>query len=500
MTCGDAVYSPNVFNSVHNGVKEVDVPTDQNNAATLSQVGKCDSGFRGVKKSYYTNCFYHSDVDKEVVRGLIAKGNKARALTRANKQTIVTSRSFVRKDHTCGDHQLGGGVEMLNSNVSHVGGQLVSNEKANECVLEDKETSNNINQVSGPNVIESSNNTNESCGVTFINTNHLHECTGYGDTQTNALVCDTVSIYNINTDTDDKFLVSLLSRSVVKKVFLSDHDQCDAFQDWKRQTEFEFGFIPLTNLVLHQSTYIGPGFESPIEQHHTVKSYGVPNFLGARSPVNSQLNVSAWEECLVNYCDKQLIELMRFGFPLDFNREASLFCDMVNHTSAVQFPHDVDAYLAEEHFHDAILGPFKKSPIDKCHYSPFITREKSGSNLRRVIIDLSWPRDQSVNVGIDKNSYLNSEFVLQFPTVDHIVNQLKKVGRGCHLFKIDVSCAFRHIKVDPADYDLLGLHWDAHYVDTCLPFGSRHGTTFFESVRRVSHVMPMTPFTQFSKN
>ena len=179
------------------------------------------------------------------------------------------------------------------------------------------------------------------------------------------------------------------------------------------------------------------------------------------------------------------------SFNLDFNREASLSCDMVNHSSAVQLPHDVDAYLAEERLHDAILGPFKESPISKCHYSPFMIREKSGSNLRRVVIDLSWPRDQSVNAGIDKNSYLNSEFILQFPTVDHIISQLKKVGRDCHLFKIDVSRAFRHIKVDPGDFDLLGLHWDAHYVDTCLPLGSRHGTQIFQrdsdAVRYILH-------------
>ena len=367
------------------------------------------------------------------MRGLIAKGNKTKALALPNKQTIVTSKSFVRRHQSIGGHQPCRGVEMLNSNVAHIGGRPVSNESHNECVPDDNKTSDNNNQVSGPQVVKSLSNANESCGVTSINTNHSLECTGSGDTQKNASECETVPIYNVNTDSDDKFLVSLLSRSLAKNIFLSDHEQCDAFQNWKRQTEFEFGFIPLTNLVLPQSTYVGPGFESPIEQHYTVKSYGVLNFLGAHSPVNSQLNVDAWEELLVNYWDKQLVELIRFGFPLDLNREASLSCDMVNHTSAVQFPHDVDAYLAEECLHDAILGPFKESPIDKCHYSPFMTREKSGLNLKRVIIDLSWPRDKSVNAGIDKNSYLNSEFVLQLPTVDHIVSQLKKVGRGCHL-------------------------------------------------------------------
>ena len=269
----------------------------------------------------------------------------------------------------------------------------------------------------------------------------MHECTGCGDVKIKSPKQETIPIYNINADADDIFLASLLSRSVSKKILINDREHCDAFKNWKLQTEFEFGFIPLTNLVVSHFGHSGPGFQSPIDQHYTVKSYGVPNFWGARSPVKSQLTVAAWEEILINYRDKQLIELIRFGFPLDFNREASLSCDMVDHA--------IDAYLAEECSHDAILGPFTENPIDKCHYYPFMTRKKSGSDLRRVTIDLEWPRDQSVNTGIDKNPYLNSEFILQFPTVDHIVNELKKVGRGSHLFKIDVSHAFRHIKVDP---------------------------------------------------
>ena len=71
---------------------------------------------------------------------------------------------------------------------------------------------------------------------------------------------------------------------------------------------------------------------------------------------------------------------------------------------------------------------------------------------------------------------------MTFPTVDHITHELKKLGRGAHIFKIDISRAFRHIKVDPADYDLLGLYWNGHYLDTCLPFGSRHGTQIFQHV------------------
>ena len=86
-------------------------------------------------------------------------------------------------------------------------------------------------------------------------------------------------------------------------------------------------------------------------------------------------------------------------------------------------------------------------------------------------------------MGVDKNSYLATNFALTFPTVDNITDVLKEAGTGAHLFKSDISRAFRHIKIDPFDFDLLGLKWhDVAYFDTCLPFGSRHGTQIFQRV------------------
>ena len=87
------------------------------------------------------------------------------------------------------------------------------------------------------------------------------------------------------------------------------------------------------------------------------------------------------------------------------------------------------------------------------------------------------PKDASVNLGIDKSSYLATDFSLTFPTVANITDVLKLHGKGAHLCKIDVSRAFRHVKVDPFDYDLLDLKWhDVTFFDTSLPFGSRNRT------------------------
>ena len=74
-------------------------------------------------------------------------------------------------------------------------------------------------------------------------------------------------------------------------------------------------------------------------------------------------------------------------------------------------------------------------------------------------MDLSWPQGASVNAGIDKFSYLNSAFALTFPTVDDIMSELKRLGRGALLCKVDISRVSHHVKLDPGDYDLLGLYW-----------------------------------------
>ena len=93
-----------------------------------------------------------------------------------------------------------------------------------------------------------------------------------------------------------------------------------------------------------------------------------------------------------------------------------------------------------------------------------------------MIIDLSWLPKASVNAGIDKYTYPNSQFDLSFPTVDDIIAEFKTLGDGALLFKMDISRAFRHVEVDPGDYDLLGLQWNGAYIHTCLLFWARHGS------------------------
>ena len=287
-------------------------------------------------------------------------------------------------------------------------------------------------------------------------------------------------IFDIN-GLDDKFLHFILNITSDKKSWRNANSEVT--KAWRSQTDFEFGFIPLGELHEASSGVINelPNY-CPITAHNIVANSGKPNFQQARIKVETQLHLDEWQKQLQGYWDTQLIDLLMFGFPLDFNRASPLRWEGENHKSAIDYPEDIEAYLAEEKSFNAIVDPFKDHPCPNGHISSFMSREKPEANTRCVIIDLSWPLGQSVNSGIDKTSYLGTDFSIVLPIVDHITDKLKTLGRGAHIYTIDISRAFRHIKVDPLDYHLLGLHWRHVYVDTCVPFGSCHGSQIFQRV------------------
>ena len=255
---------------------------------------------------------------------------------------------------------------------------------------------------------------------------------------------------------------------------------CQDYAKCVQQNGKDFGFLPLNNLM----TYIGEEVTwqevpSIIEAHKIVRNSAMPNFMGVRIPVDSQLNINAWRLYLAQYWDKQIVDLLQYGFPLDFDRSRLLQSTYVNHSSALKFPDHVQNYIQTEKQYEAILGPFHELPF-QCHVSPFLTRDKPNSNNRRVILDLSFPKGRSVNDGVQKDIYLNTYFELNYPSVDTVINRLRNLGTEALLYKVDISRAFRHIRIDPGDLDLLGLKHNQYFIDRTLPFGFRHGSVFFQ--------------------
>ena len=127
-----------------------------------------------------------------------------------------------------------------------------------------------------------------------------------------------------------------------------------------------FGVIPLSPLILYQGPKTNNTAVSDIlALHKAVKNSNCPNYMGIRIPVSSKLNIKNWKYYLADYWDKQLVDLLEFGFPLDFDRNCKLHSTEENHASGRDYAYDIECYIQEELKHGAMLGPF-----DLCIYLP----------------------------------------------------------------------------------------------------------------------------------
>ena len=281
------------------------------------------------------------------------------------------------------------------------------------------------------------------------------------------------------------YLYDVSCSPVRRKCNIPEYIYCNKFlcQDYVncvQQNGKDFRFLPLSDLMVYTGDEITlTNIPSIVEAHTIVRNSGKPNFMGARIPLASQLNINAWKFYLAQYWDNQIVALLQYGFPLDFDRSGLLQSAYLNHSSALKFPDHVQKYIETEKKYGVILGPFDEFPF-QCHVSPFLTRHKPYSNNRRVILDLSFSQGKSVNDGVQKDIYLNTYFELNYPSVDAVVNRLKLLGTEALLYKIDISQAFRHIRIDPGDLDLLGLQHEQLFIDCMLPFGFCHGSIFFQ--------------------
>ena len=278
---------------------------------------------------------------------------------------------------------------------------------------------------------------------------------------------------------EDKYTFAMAIASK-RKCYRPALKECKTLQQWDAQNVKKFGFILMGELTLPVKNSPSQLDTDPLNLHKIIKKSGTHNFLGPQIQIKSQLNPDAWDHLLKDYWDKQLPYLIRYGFPLDFDRSTPLKQEGDNHNSAKQYPQDIQTYLEQEIKFGAILGPFQTPPIQNLHHSPLMTREKPGAPHRQVIVDLSFPKGRAVNTGVTKDIYLGTPFILTLPSIDKITSTVKKWGRGCLIYKLDISRAFRHIKLDPSDYDLLGIRHNGHYIDTCLAFGFGSGSALFQ--------------------
>ena len=130
------------------------------------------------------------------------------------------------------------------------------------------------------------------------------------------------------------------------------------------------------------------------------------------------------------------------------------------------------------------MGPFHAPPFTPwCHVSPLMSRPKADAHSRRVITNMTFPWEVSINAYIIKNGVYGIEMDHSLPTVDNLVEELKVYKKPPYLSTLDISRAYKNFNSDPLDWPLLCFAWEqGTYCDNKVPFGSRASSYFMQTI------------------
>ena len=83
-------------------------------------------------------------------------------------------------------------------------------------------------------------------------------------------------------------------------------------------------------------------------------------------------------------------------------------------------------------------------------------------------------KNQPVCSPLELHKFVRQFYYLNFWGAGVPVVSILKIDNwksGSLLCKVDISQAFRQLKMDPGDIHLLGLKLDSYYIDQSVPFG-----------------------------
>ena len=202
--------------------------------------------------------------------------------------------------------------------------------------------------------------------------------------------------------------------------------------------------------------------KEPIADEHTfvklaIAGGTIPRPIAQSLPqIKSPFPIDVWHDALRNHPDSDfvndLLHDIEYGVCIGFQNERTPVISS-NHFSALSSPEPVAKELERELLLHRKAGPFLAPPSSNFVGSPMgAIRKKHSQPVKwRIINDLSWPAGQSVNDSIPKELYTCS-----YDSLDSAIAYLKSFGPNALMSKLDLSDAFRHILVDPRDWELLG--------------------------------------------
>ena len=249
------------------------------------------------------------------------------------------------------------------------------------------------------------------------------------------------------------------------------------------EVSFTDKFLPApAHPLLPREIYTADYFKS---LHNCVAAAGIrsdgstypaltPNFLGARIKLKHVgMKPDRWRYHLLGYEHADVVQHIEYGFPLGLNELPELKSSLRNHGSSYAYYTHVDKFITEEIQFGGLAGPFDKVPWWDTMISPLMTAPKKPSS-RRTVFDASFG-DYSLNNATPGDVYLGQPCVYTFPKIDDFRRMVLRCGRGCFLWKRDLSRYFLQIPLDPVEYHRVGLIWRGlFFFFVGLAFGLRH--------------------------
>ena len=258
------------------------------------------------------------------------------------------------------------------------------------------------------------------------------------------------------------------------------------------------------------SDYVFPTISSTFRKNNPYLAYVYDcitfnrklNFQGEQVPITSHWNLPFFMSQCTHPLFQEIMSFLLYGFPIGIDFSLKPTGDQfdhpewkkkktINHGSATRYPEQVKSHLDNEVKRGTLLGPFSNPPFSYTHISAMMSREKRGTDERRVIDDFKMPQGASVNSMAHDDLYLSREFSLKLPSPVDLIQLLLSEGQGCQVATFDFSKAFRQVGVCPSSLPWVNVTWDdKFYTENCLVYGQRHAMFIQQNVSNcIAHVL-----------
>ena len=119
--------------------------------------------------------------------------------------------------------------------------------------------------------------------------------------------------------------------------------------------------------------------EEYIAAHREVVRSGLHNFQGCKIPIPTKIRFDRMRAALGNEVtskELKMLDLLKYGMPLNCKPGYGISKPQKNHQSAIGFKDAISTYLNKNIESQAMLGPFVESPIAGICFSPLMSVPK----------------------------------------------------------------------------------------------------------------------------